>query len=315
MIAVPAVVGAAGCFGLTAVLQHRATQQTPTRHAMHPRLIMDLLHQPLWVISLFANVLGTGLQIMALNFGPLILVQPMLVTGLLFSVVIGSVMAGHRPDRVLLGGAACCIAGLAVFLLLAQPTAGRETVEISAMLPLIITLGSVLAVCLAISSRGHGQVPAMALGLAAGVLYGVTAGFIKVVTHEFSVSTFAPLHSWTLYVVIVIGPLGFLLNQNAYQAAAAASPVLAVLTTVDPLVGIVVGRLWLGENINLGFFVVLGQIVALSVMTAGIVLLAHRAPHLRAAHGGPADPPVPEDHARAGPWRRRGWFRPADRRR
>ncbi|HEY3681903.1 MAG TPA: DMT family transporter [Streptosporangiaceae bacterium] len=283
LIAIPGAVGAAACFGITAVLQHRATQRTPTRHAMNPRLVIDLLRQPLWVGAIFLNVLGTLLQVLALRFGPLIMVQPLLVTGLLFSVVIGSFAAGRRPDRVLLGGAFCCIAGLAVFLVVAHPTPGRETLTLDAMLPLVIALSCVLALCLAVSSRGHGQVPALALGVAAGVLYGVTAGFIKVVTHEFSISTFEPLHGWTLYALLIIGPLGFLLNQNAYQVAAAASPVLAVITIVDPIVGIIVGRLWLGEHVNLGLGALAGQIAALAVMAAGIGLLAHRAPHLREA--------------------------------
>lgn len=281
LIAIPAAVGAAACFGITAVLQHRATHRTPTRHALNPRLVLDLLAQPLWVGAIFLNVLGTLLQVLALRFGPLIMVQPLLVTGLLFSVVIGSIVAGRRPDRVLLGGAFCCIGGLAVFLLVAQPTAGRETLSLDAMLPLVIALSCVLAICLAISSRGHGQVPALALGVAAGVLYGVTAGFIKVVTHEFSNAPMAPLQHWTLYAVLILGPLGFLLNQNAYQVAAAASPVLAVITITDPIVGIVVGRLWLGEHVNLGLVDLVGQIAALAVMAAGIGLLAHRAPHLR----------------------------------
>ena len=289
LIAIPGAVGAAACFGITAVLQHRATQRTPTRHAMNPRLVIDLLRQPMWVAAIFLNILGTLLQVLALRFGPLIMVQPLLVTGLLFSVVIGSIAAGRRPDRVLLGGAFCCIAGLAMFLLIARPGSGSETLELSDMLPLVIALSCVLALCLAVSSRGHGQVPALALGVAAGVLYGVTAGFIKVVTHEASQSLFSPLSGWTLYALLIIGPLGFLLNQNAYQVAAAASPVLAVITIVDPIVGIIVGRLWLGEHVNLGLAALAGQIVALAVMAAGIGLLAHRAPHLRSTEASAAD--------------------------
>lgn len=283
LVATPAAIGAAACFGITAVLQHRATKRTPTRHAMNPRLVIDLLQQPMWVGAIFLNILGTLLQVLALRFGPLIMVQPLLVTGLLFSVVIGSITAGRRPDRVLLGGAFCCIGGLAMFLLVARPGAGNETLSVGEMLPLVIALSCVLAICLAVSSRGHGQVPALALGVAAGVLYGVTAGFIKVVTHEASQSLFSPLSGWTLYALVIIGPLGFLLNQNAYQVAAAASPVLAVITITDPIVGIIVGRLWLGESVNLGLGALAGQVAALAVMAAGIGLLANRAPHLRSS--------------------------------
>lgn len=281
LLAVPAAIGAAGCFGLTAVLQHRATKQITRRRAMRPRLILDLVHRPVWLVSLIANIFGTALQVLALRFGPLILVQPLLVTGLLFTVVIGAIAAGRRPDRVLLSGAACCVVGVAVFLLVARPAPGAETLSLVSMVPLVFVLGGLLAACLMASSRGHGLVPALALALAAGVLYGVTAGFIKVVTVQFSVAPYAPLQSWTMYAVCAIGPLGFLLSQNAYQASKAASPILAVITTVDPLVGIVVGRLWLGEHVSLGIGAVAGEVIGLAIMTTGIWLLAHRAPHLR----------------------------------
>lgn len=279
-IAIPASICAAACYGLTAVLQHRATRAIPKRGALRPRLLLDLVVEPVWVASIGANIAGTVLQAVALRFGPLIMVQPLLVTGLLFTAVFGAAMHRHRPDRVLLAGAVCCVIGLAIFLVLAQPSQGRDTLSLVSMVPLVIALGVVVAGCLMASSRGHGLVPALAMALATGVLYGVTACFIKVVAAEFSKTPTAPLHGWALYALCVVGPVGFLLSQNAFQASPAASPILAVLTTVDPVVAIVVGRLWLGEEVHLGLLELTGQVGALAVMTAGIALLAQRAPHL-----------------------------------
>lgn len=59
-----------------------------------------------------------------------------------------------------------------------------------------------------------------------------------------------PLQQWPLYAAVVVGPAGFLLSQNAFQAGTMISPVLAVITAADPLVSIGVAHVWLGETIT-----------------------------------------------------------------
>ena len=280
-IAVPAALGAAASFGLTGVLQHHATRLVPKHRALRPSLLFDLIQQPIWVASVAANIAGIVLQVVALSFGPLLLVQPLLVMGLFFAVLVGSALARRRPDRALLLGAGCCVLGLAAFLLVARPTGGGGVLTVDEVLPLTVGLGITLLVCLSIASRTGGEPRALALALACGVLYGVTAGLIKVVVEQFGAGLLAPFQHWTFYAVCIIGPIGFLLNQNAYQAEAVAAPALAVITTTDPLIGIGIGRLWLGENIRTGAAAVVGEVLALGVMAAGIVALAHRAPHVQ----------------------------------
>lgn len=74
---------------------------------------------------------------------------------------------------------------------------------------------------------------------------------------------------------------GFLLNQNAYQAEPTASPALAVITTVGPLVGIGIGLLWLGESINTPGWALALEVISLAVMTGGVLALAYRAPQVK----------------------------------
>ena len=58
-IAVPAAMGAAMSFGVTGPLQNRATKRVPSREALRPSLLVDLAHQPLWVLSIVATVVGS----------------------------------------------------------------------------------------------------------------------------------------------------------------------------------------------------------------------------------------------------------------
>jgi drug/metabolite transporter (DMT)-like permease len=284
-IAVPAAVGSALSFGLTGALQHTAAMRVAARPALRPRLLLDLGRQRIWLLSLGANALGTVLQLLALATGPLVLVQPVLVSGLLFAVLIRSRLAHRRPPAYALVGASLCAAGLAVFLLLSRPTGGRDWLSFAQALPLAAGLAAVLVVCLAIASRFPGERRAFALAGGAGVLYGVTAGVAKLAIGVLQTGgVLALLTNWPLYALAVIGPLGFLLNQNAYQADQKMAPALAIITVTDPLVGIGVGVLWLGEELQPGVGPVLGQVVALAALIAGVALLSHGAPQVPHHH-------------------------------
>src|SRR4051794_41650861 len=60
------------------------------------RLLVDLAHRPKWVLGISADVGSFALQAVALAFGPLALVQPLLVTGLLFAVPLAVRWRGRR---------------------------------------------------------------------------------------------------------------------------------------------------------------------------------------------------------------------------
>ena len=273
LIAVPAAVGGAAFFGLTSALQHRATQQVRQRDALQPGLLVDLAQQRVWLLSLVANAFGVILQWVALTTGPLVLVQPLLVTGLLFGVLFSGSF-----DRVVLLGAGLCVAGLAVFLLMARPTGDTDEMTLGAVLPLAIGLAAILAICLAVAAHRPGNTRALALAVAAGVLYGVSAGLAKLAAEELSQGILALLTHWPIYAVAVCGPLGFLLSQNAFQAERALAPALAVITILDPLVAIGIGILWLGEELQTGVGPIIGQILALATLCGGVFVLSRRAP-------------------------------------
>jgi hypothetical protein len=284
-IAIPAALGSAVCFGLTGALQHTAARRVAARPALRPSLLVDLARQPIWLLSLLANIGGSALQLLALSTGPLVLVQPLLVTGLLFAVAIRSIMAHRRPPGSVVLGASMCAAGLAVFLLLARPTGGVDFLSLGQALPLGVGLAALLALLLVIASRFPGETRTFALAGGAGVLYGVTAGVAKIALGLVQNDGIgALLTNWPLYAVVVIGPAGFLLNQNAYQSDTSLAPALAVITVTDPLVGIGVGVLWLDEVLRSGPGPIVGEILALTALVVGVWLLAHGAPHVQRSH-------------------------------
>ena len=279
LVAVTAALATAFFYGVSAVLEQRSVHQVAERGVIAPRLLVDLARRPLWLASIVATVIGAALQALALHFGPLALVQPILVLDLLFAVLIASALRRKAPDRVMFAGVVFCTAGVAVFLAVSQPTAGAETVvSLPAVLPLAILLGVVLAICLPWAKFGPRTARPLVLGLACGVCNGVAAFLLKLVTFSLAQGFSEPLEQWPLYALAVVGPVGFLLNMEAFQAGTLIAPALAVITTVTSLVSIGIGYLWLNENVASGPADVVTEVASLAAMTAGIAMLAHRAP-------------------------------------
>lgn len=285
MLAVPAAVLGAASFGVASALQQRATKEVPAQGALNPRLVTELVRRPYWLMASAAVGLGLALQVVALAFAPLTLVQPLLVTGVLFGTLFAARLAGRRPDRQILVGATAAVAGLATFLVLARPEGGAADLPgLPTILPLALALVIVVAGCLliAVASRFSGGAHVGALALATGICYGVTAGLMKVVTGVIRTGgVFAIFSQPAFYVVCVVGPAGFLLSQYTFQQGTLIAPALAVITIVDPLVGIGIGVVWLGERVNSSTPVLVGEAAAALVLIGGVAVLARRGTQLR----------------------------------
>lgn len=269
-------------FGFSSVMEQRSTKLVPERGPLSPRLLVDLARQPLWVAAIAINVAGNALQVVALHFGALAVVQPIIVCNLLVAVLITVLLARRPPDRTMLAGVVCCAGGVAGFLAVARPAEGRATVPASAAVPLAVAVVVVMACCVAAARWGPPALRPVWLALACGVDFGVTAFLLKLVPDTLPAGFADPVRQWPLYMLVVVGPAGFLLNQNAFQAGRLISPVLAVITTVDPLVSIGLATVLLEERVVATPAAMVAEVFFLAVMTGGIVALAHRAP--RVAH-------------------------------
>lgn len=284
VVAVPAAVAGAACMGLASAAQARATKRVPDTATLHPGLFVHLVRQRIWLVGVAATIAGLGMQVVALGFGPLILVQPLLVCALPFASFFAAALARHRPDRWIVFWAFICVAGLSAFLLLARPEgSGDHLVSSAPLATLASTLGVVAVGGILVSIFVGGPGKVLGLAVATGVFYGVTAGLIKVVAGELRVGIGVPFHHWSLYTVCIIGPIGFLLSQNTFQQGRMVSPALAVITTVDPLVGVAIGVWWLGEFAHTGTAAVTGEVVSALVIVIGIAVLSRRADQITVA--------------------------------
>ncbi len=287
-IAVAAALCAALLLGISAVADQRSTKRVKTRRALSPAILLDLIRQPLWLIAIAANIAGFALQVVALNYGSLALVQPLLVFDLVFAVLINRSVGfdasmlppgAKRWDPVILAGVGAATVGVAGFLLIGRPSAGHTNVTFGVLLPLVIGLVVVVGGCLAVAVRNQNLRP-LALALACGVCYGVAAFTIKLVTSEFGGGPEKVFTNWPIYVLAVVGPAGFILNQDAFQQGRFLAPVQAIITAADPVISIGLGILWLGVVLRSSPAEIAGEVVSLLLMVTGIFVTAHHSPQV-----------------------------------
>jgi drug/metabolite transporter (DMT)-like permease len=276
-------------YALASVLQQRGAAAQPPEQSLRLSLLGRLLRNPGWVLGLAFDVTGYGLQFVALGHGPIVVVQPLLVTGLLFALPIGAAWAGRKLRGIDWVAAVMVCSGLAVFLTVANPGSGHDNVRPVVWVMLLASSGGAV---LGLISLSRGREPwrrAVFLSGAAGVVYGVTAALTKTSSHLLDGGLIHLLGHWQPYALLIAGVGGMVIAQSAFQAGSLDSS-LPTMSVVDPVVSIVIGALAFGESIASSPRDVIVEVVALMAMSWGIVLLA-RSEAVRTVHEHPSSSP------------------------
>lgn len=115
-VAVLAAVAGAFCYAAAAALQHQEARSDSVTGELHPRLLWQLAHRPLWLAAFAATAMGASLHLLALSRGPVTFVQPLGVLTLVFAVPLAAVLGRHRMRLRELICAVTVLAGLVSLL-------------------------------------------------------------------------------------------------------------------------------------------------------------------------------------------------------
>ena len=272
---------AAICSGLLAafwaavgiVVRQRATQNVPGDEAMSSAMVTTLARQPLWWAGTLAAVAGYVFQALALAHGSLLLVQPLLVSSLLFALPLSAKLCGERITWAQWGWATLLTAALAVFVLVGQPREGHNRPPIPAWtLALAITVPSVI-VCVIAAHRAVGRVRAMLLGVAVAILLGMIAVVTKICTHRFAVGGWHALMTVPApYVLVALAVTVTVVQNSAFHAGSLQASV-PIMLVGEPVVAVLLGVVVLGEHLAVGGSAALVLVVAVVAMMAATVAL------------------------------------------
>ncbi|WP_446666575.1 DMT family transporter [Flexivirga sp. B27] len=287
---------AAFAFALSAMLEQRAASQATEQHSLatvhgFSAFVRALVRRKLWLTGFVINNVGFLIQAAALHLGSVALVQPVMVSQVLFALLLTGIgVAGPRDAPSSLLGhhgrlrptlkdwiyVLCICAGLIVLLSVsgAAPlhgTPNREQVVwvLLAMTGLVITL--------VITARSHPdpRATSLLLAIAAGVCFAGNAVLTKLTTTDL----FGPgvLHTaldWPGYGLAVATASGLLIEQAAF-AAGTLPWAVAAMSITNPVISYLAGIF--------GFHVTVphtaGALAAVSVTAVligvGIAGLAH----------------------------------------
>jgi uncharacterized membrane protein len=241
------------------VLQRRASVAVAPVAGHGVRASVRRFIQPLtrlmWWCGALATLLSAAFQVIALDSGALSLVQPLLASELLFSLLLGAILFGQRPSGALWRAFVMLACGLALFLVAASPSGGRDTAPGIRWLAAGCVLAGVLVALVLTALRVRGTLRAAVLGSATAVGYATTAALIKEVTARFSGGAEAVLTTWHTYAAAAVGLLSVLLLQWALRAGSLTGSQPA-LTLGDAMLSVALGVFLFGETINLGWHVV-----------------------------------------------------------
>jgi hypothetical protein len=264
-------IGSAVCFAFGSALeQHAAQQEKPTR-TLDPRLVLRLLHRPLWLFGWVPDAGGTVLQAIALSYGALALVEPLLLGGVFMAIPLEAALQRRRPHTRDLIVVAFGVVGLTAFLVTADPRGGTTGPSRSAWIAVGVGVGAVVAVCLLIAWRVRDAARGVALGVATGAMYGTAASLVKTLTDLFAHHPLEVFVHWQLYALVIVGGAALALNQNAFQGGPIAAP-LTTIALIDPVVGVIIGTTAFREQLSATGPRIAVQVAAALVMAVCIWL-------------------------------------------
>ncbi len=273
VVSVLSAMAAAVTFALAAVFQQHATLSVTSDESLKIRLFASLLRQPMWILATGMMVVGFGFQALALAFGPVALVVPIVVTELAFAIPLAIWRCHQRAGAREWVGIACVVVGISVFLLAAAPVSGVSNPPGIGWLEAFVPIGAMVAVAVLFASSRTGSARAMALGAAAGMSFGMLDLLTKTLTHQLSVSIPKTFIDWQLYAIVGIGIVAFLFSQSAYQAGPL-SHSLPMIDILEPVIAVVVGDTIFGEQARLAGVALGVEALAALIAALGIVLLA-----------------------------------------
>jgi hypothetical protein len=277
---------------LNMVTQHIASISDPG-HSKGWRFVRYLATNPLWLFGWLALGGSFVFQALALHNGQMSVVQPLLVTELVFALVLRRLWIRQQIRDVTWWAAAVTCVSVALFVAVSEPTGGHAQPTSSAWIGATAATGGAAAILALVGLRGSPMRRAATLGAATGILWALVATFIKAMTD--TLTQFGPLGMfthWPVYALIVASIVAELLDQTALHVGPLSiSQPLIVL--VDPIVSIVLSVWVFAEVFTENALRLTVGAAAFVVMCAAATVLARTTPATMARGPIPATSPPP----------------------
>jgi drug/metabolite transporter (DMT)-like permease len=262
-------------FNVTA--QHIASTDSPEKAAGW-RFVVYLFKNPLWLFG-WGGLAGAAIfQALALHAGEMSVVQPLLVTELIYALVLRRLWL-HQPIHSVTWWAAVgtCV-GLAVFLAMSEPEGGRPAPSSHAWISAgSATVGAATLLAL-LATRGSPARRAALLATATAGMWALVAALLKATAETLSQFGVGGMFGhWPVYALAAVGLVTEFFQQATLHAGplSVAQPLLVI---VNPIVSIALSVAIFGEHFTLDASRLAVGATAFATMCGGVAVLTRTAP-------------------------------------
>jgi hypothetical protein len=288
-VATSSALGAAALSAVATAVQARAVRDVDrpparygnTRYPSPPvtiselRLVSRAVASGVWLLGTAIATAAFALHALALHEGQLTLVQPLLVTMVLFALPASRAVNGTAVTPAELGWAVVLVLGLTVFFAAADPI--RSSTASADLGPAILTAilaALTIGLCVGLARHRPGGQAAALLGGAAGIAFAGVAALVKSATNLLTHGGVGALvGSWQLFALLGLGAIGIGLSQLAYRTGPLSAS-LPALNSVNPLVSVVIGAAVFDEHFRTGAIPGSIELLALAVIALATVVLS-----------------------------------------
>jgi drug/metabolite transporter (DMT)-like permease len=278
------------------VVRQRAIQGAADNPGDSGAIVTSWVRQPSWWAGTAGAIGGYVFQALALAHGSLLLVQPLLVSSLLFVLPLGARFSNQHVRARDWGWALLLTASLTVFVLVGQPREGHYRAPVPAWSVALSTSVPVVIVCVLAARRTAGRTRAMLLAIAVAVLLGMIAVLTKVSTRHLAA------HGWhglltvpAPYLLVALAVTVTVLQQSAFHAGALQASV-PIMLVGEPVVAVLLGVVVLGEHLVVRGAGAVILALAVGAMTAATIALGRDSASVATPV---ADAPAPVTRARS----------------
>ncbi len=240
---------AAFFFALAATLQQKGALGMGDVSFGSPASLLKLATQTWWLLGTVALLAGYVFQAVALANGRLAVIQPLLVTTIVFALPLGYFLTRQVVRRNEVAGAAVVVLGLALFTVVGDAAEGNDNAPANEWAIAVVVFSLVAAAAFVAGGRGPASRAAASYGICAGVLFGLSASLCKPTMEILGdEGVDGVLTSWEAYAFALTGVVAFVVQQLSLAKGNLAASV-ATVSVCNPLVSIVIGTLLLDERL------------------------------------------------------------------
>ncbi len=240
---------AALCFGVAATLQQKGALSLGDASQGEASLL-GLAKSRWWLLGTGALLIGYLLQAVALDNGRLSIIQPLLVTTVVFALPLGYYLTDQQVGGREILGAAAVVLGLAMYASFGDPADGNDSAPNDEWLVALIIVSVICGVLFVLARRATALRKASLLGLLSGLLYGASACLVKEVTTQLDNGGVTEVISnWEFWVMSIAGIVAFVVQQMSLREGFLASSV-ATVSVANPIISVIIGILLFDETLS-----------------------------------------------------------------